>query len=55
VVDDGCGLESERAEQAASEGHFGLRLIADVAVAAGARLSVASSAAGTRFRMEVST
>jgi signal transduction histidine kinase len=53
VVDDGRGLAPERAEQAATEGHFGLRLIADVAVAAGARLSLASSPGGTRFRMEV--
>jgi signal transduction histidine kinase len=51
VADDGRGLEPERAQQ----GHFGLRLIADVAVAAGARLSVATAADGTRFRMEVST
>ncbi|MDQ1739971.1 MAG: two-component system, NarL family, sensor kinase, partial [Pseudonocardiales bacterium] len=55
VTDDGCGLAPERADQAAAEGHFGLRLMADVAVAAGARLSVASSAEGTRFRMEVPT
>jgi signal transduction histidine kinase len=51
VADDGRGLEPERAQQ----GHFGLRLIADAAVAAGARLSVATGADGTRFRMEVST
>jgi len=55
VADDGCGLAPERAEQAAAEGHFGLRLMADVAAGAGARLSVASSADGTRFRMEVPT
>jgi len=53
VVDNGHGLQPERAEQAAAEGHLGLRLIADVAVAVGARLSVASSAAGARFRMEL--
>ncbi|HST47374.1 sensor histidine kinase [Jatrophihabitans sp.] len=53
VADDGCGLAPERAEQAASEGHFGLRLIADVAVEVGARLSMASGPDGTRFRMEV--
>ena len=55
VADDGRGLAPERAAQAAAEGHFGLRLMADVAAAAGARLSVASSADGTRFRMEVPT
>ncbi|HEV2888669.1 MAG TPA: ATP-binding protein [Jatrophihabitans sp.] len=55
VADDGRGLEPERAEQAAAAGHFGLRLIADVAVAVAARLSVASSADGTWFRMEVPT
>jgi signal transduction histidine kinase len=55
VADDGRGLAPERAEQAAAAGHFGLRLIADVAVGVGARLSVASSGAGTRFRMEVPT
>ncbi|HEX8767213.1 MAG TPA: ATP-binding protein, partial [Jatrophihabitans sp.] len=55
VADDGSGLAPERAEQAAAEGHFGLRLMSDVAVAAGARLSVASGAGGTRFRMEVPT
>ncbi|MEO6504320.1 MAG: ATP-binding protein [Jatrophihabitantaceae bacterium] len=52
VADDGCGVEPDRAEQAAAGGHLGLRLITDVAV--GARLSVASSSGqGTRFRMEV--
>ena len=55
VADNGRGLDPERAEQAAAEGHFGLRLIADVAVAAGARLSVASDTGGARFRMEVPT
>lgn len=53
VADDGRGLDPGRAEQAAVDGHFGLRLIADVAVAVGARLSVASDGGGTRFRMEV--
>ena len=53
VADDGRGLAPERAEQAAAEGHFGLRLIADVAAGVGARLSMASGADGTRFRMEV--
>ena len=55
VADDGRGLAPERAEQAAAEGHFGLRLIADVAVAVGARLAVASGADGTKFRMEIPT
>ena len=55
VADDGAGLAPGRAEQAAAEGHFGLRLIADVAVEVGARLSVATGADGTRFRMEVPT
>lgn len=53
VADDGRGLEPDRVEQAAAGGHLGLRLITDVAVAVGARLSVASSAAGARFRLEV--
>jgi signal transduction histidine kinase len=55
VADDGRGLTPQRAEQAAAEGHFGLRLMSDVAVTAGARLSVSSGADGTRFRMEVPT
>jgi len=55
VADDGRGLAPGRVEQAAAAGHFGLRLLADVAVGVGARLSVASSDGGTRFRMEVST
>jgi signal transduction histidine kinase len=53
VADNGRGLDPDRAEQAVAAGHLGLRLITDVAVAVGARLSVASSAAGTRFRLEV--
>jgi two-component system NarL family sensor kinase len=54
VADDGRGLPADRAGQAAAEGHFGLRLIADVAVGVGARLAMASDpTAGTRFRMEV--
>ncbi len=53
VADDGHGLPPERADQAAAEGHFGLRLIADVATGVGARLSLASGADGTRFRLEV--
>ncbi|MDQ1742244.1 MAG: two-component system, NarL family, sensor histidine kinase UhpB [Pseudonocardiales bacterium] len=55
VADDGRGLAPDRVEQAAAAGHFGLRLIADVAVGVGARLSVAGSGPGTRFRMEVPT
>jgi signal transduction histidine kinase len=55
VADDGRGLDPEHAEQAAAAGHFGLRLIADVALGVGARLSVAGDGAGTRFRMEVPT
>lgn len=55
VADDGRGLPPGRVEQAAAAGHFGLRLLADVAVGVGARLSVSSSGGGTRFRMEVST
>jgi signal transduction histidine kinase len=53
VADDGRGLDPDRAEQAVAGGHLGLRLITDVAVAVGAKLSVASSAAGARFRLEV--
>jgi two-component system NarL family sensor kinase len=54
IVDDGIGFDAEAVLAAPPEGHFGLRLIADQAGAAGATLLVRSeSGAGTRWRLEV--
>jgi signal transduction histidine kinase len=40
------------AESAATEGHFGLQLMADVTTSVGGRLAV-SNGPGTRLRMEI--
>jgi signal transduction histidine kinase len=50
VADDGRGFDPD----AVPEGHFGLRLLADLARDAGGRLDVSSApGAGTVVRMEV--
>lgn len=60
ISDDGIGFDaaaviaSSAASAASAEGHFGMRLMADVAADAGAALDVLSvSGAGTRWRLEV--
>ncbi|MBO9553577.1 histidine kinase [Cellulomonas sp.] len=52
VVDDGLGFDAPTVLAAPAEGHFGLRLLRDVAVAGGARLEVATApGAGCRWRL----
>jgi signal transduction histidine kinase len=52
VIDDGTGFEREGA--APGNGHFGLRLLSDLAAETGGRLEVDSApGAGTRVTMEV--
>ncbi|MDQ1650919.1 MAG: two-component system, NarL family, sensor kinase [Cryptosporangiaceae bacterium] len=54
VADDGCGFDPAAALANPPEGHFGLRLLADLARDSGAALSVASAPGeGTRWRLEV--
>ena len=54
VADDGRGMTSDERERARAEGHFGLRLIEDLANQAGGRLELDSAqGAGTRLRVEV--
>jgi signal transduction histidine kinase len=54
IADDGVGFDAEAVLAAPPEGHFGLRLIADQAAAAGAALLVRSQpGGGTRWRLEV--
>lgn len=54
VSDDGVGFDLEAARKVSAEGHFGLRLLTDLAQQAGATLQVATSpGAGTRWRLEV--
>jgi signal transduction histidine kinase len=54
VVDDGVGFEPSTSERAAADGHFGLRLMADVALTIGATLSVSSTRGnGAHFRLEI--
>jgi two-component system, NarL family, sensor kinase len=53
VFDDGVGIDSD-SEILSPEGHFGMQLMADVTIAAGATLSVFSSEGeGALFRMEI--
>jgi two-component system NarL family sensor kinase len=54
ISDDGVGFAREEAEIAATEGHFGLQLMADVTASVGGTLSV-SNDYGTCFRMEIPT
>jgi signal transduction histidine kinase len=56
VEDDGRGFSTDEVERRRSEGHMGLRLLADLAAGAGARLDVASETGrGTTIRLEVPT
>lgn len=53
VVDDGAGFDVAAALAEPAEGHFGLRLLTDLATRAGARLEVWSvPGEGTRWRLE---
>jgi two-component system NarL family sensor kinase len=54
VVDDGVGMIPAAVVASGRDGHFGLRLMADVAARCDARLAIRSAAgAGTTVRMEV--
>lgn len=54
VADDGSGFDAAAALARPPEGHLGLRVLGDLAAAAGADLSVASApGAGTRWRLAV--
>jgi two-component system NarL family sensor kinase len=54
VVDDGPGFDAAAKLAAPEEGHFGLRLLADLAASGGAELLVDSSPGrGTRWRLRV--
>ncbi|WP_426592441.1 sensor histidine kinase [Cellulomonas sp. McL0617] len=54
VRDDGIGFDVDAVLAAPVEGHFGLRLLADLAASAGARLEVSSEpGAGCRWRLTV--
>jgi two-component system, NarL family, sensor kinase len=54
ITDDGCGFSPERAQEAREDGHFGLRVLSDMAQHAGGRLSIDSApGAGTRVLLEV--
>jgi signal transduction histidine kinase len=52
VADDGVGFDVQQALAAPAEGHFGLRLLSDVATSSGAQLEVGSAPdAGCRWRL----
>lgn len=52
VADDGSGFDVAAVLAQPAEGHFGLRVLVDLAAAAGAELAVASApGAGTRWRL----
>ncbi|MCZ4499120.1 MAG: integral rane sensor signal transduction histidine kinase [Marmoricola sp.] len=52
IADDGIGFDTEAVLAEPEEGHFGLRLLADVAGRAGAELAVSSTpGAGCRWRL----
>jgi two-component system NarL family sensor kinase len=54
IADDGVGFDAEAAIAHPSEGHFGLRVLADLASQAGAELAVSSApGAGCRWRLTV--
>jgi signal transduction histidine kinase len=54
VIDDGKGFDAARLEEQQADGHFGVRLLADVARAAGGELTIVSSpGAGTRVTLVV--
>ena len=54
IVDDGAGFDLSAARHPGSEGHFGLRLMADAAQRSGSRLALRSApGGGTLIRMEI--
>ena len=54
IADDGSGFSPERADRAREDGHFGLRVLNDMATHAGGSLSIDSApGAGTRIQLEV--
>jgi signal transduction histidine kinase len=54
VADDGTGFDAADALAQPTEGHFGLRVLADLATDAGAELAVSSSpGGGTRWKLTV--
>ena len=54
IADDGVGFDLAAARRRMREGHFGLRLLPDLATQAGATLRLATApGAGTRWRLEV--
>lgn len=54
VADDGVGFDPVAALEQPPEGHFGLRVVADVATQAGAELAVSSApGAGCRWKLTV--
>jgi signal transduction histidine kinase len=54
IADDGRGFTPEQAAAARDDGHFGLRMLADMAENAGGRLDIESAPGeGTRVRLEV--
>jgi len=54
IEDDGVGFDAASAAEAAPDGHFGLRLMADAARRCGASLAVSSRpGGGTRLRMRM--
>lgn len=54
IADDGVGMEDSVIDGAAEPGHFGLRLLADLATDHGATLAVATAPGrGTRWRLEI--
>jgi signal transduction histidine kinase len=54
VADDGVGFDPVRARQGPVAGHFGLRVLADVASEAGAELALSSApGAGCRWKLTV--
>jgi two-component system NarL family sensor kinase len=56
VTDDGAGFDVAKVLSREPDNHFGLRLIADLASGAGARLGVASALGrGTHWQLELST
>ncbi len=54
ITDDGVGFDPGHALSSAQQGHFGLRVLTDLATVAGAELQVSSApGAGTRWRLTV--
>jgi nitrate/nitrite-specific signal transduction histidine kinase len=56
ISDDGTGFDAAHARVSPERGHFGLQVLADVALDAGADLAVASApGAGTRWVLRIPT